>query len=286
MKQVFSAYVSSWREGFKYRKPIILLYIINVLLTYIVTSPFTMYFKNKMEQSNALEYYGEGFDISAVMEFMLNYGQALEPLNILLLLFLISTFIYGVYINSCMLYAVLSKNKMIALRPFLNGGLYYFWKILRMSLYYIIAVGISIFLTWKILVAVDIHVLTVKSDSEIIRKMVVAGVILIFILMIFSVIKQYTKILIAIDQKPIITAAILKSSIFSFRHFAKTFVLYILNIGVLVLVIVLYHWIKSMINVNSWILVFFLAQMLLAFKIIVRILHLDNSYKLYCSLKY
>ncbi len=284
MMKVLKAYTGAWGTILKYRFPILFLFLANIVFTFIVTSPFTIYFKSKFVNSDALEKY-EGFDIDALMEFLNNYGQGLEPLNTLFLLFLMAFFIFGVYTNAAVLYAVISKNKVVALRSFWNGGLSYFWRILRLSLYYILTVGVILFVTWKLLLAVGINVLQVENDDEIVTKIRIGLIVALALIAIVSTIKEYAKVFIAIEQKPFISASIAKSTSFTFNRIVNTLGLYFLNIAIIVVVFLFYVLVRNSFSVNSWVILFVLAQVLLIFKIIARIVHLDSTYKLYRTLK-
>ena len=255
-----------------------------MIFTFIVTSPYTIYFRNKMQNSDALDKF-DGFDISMVAEFLNNYGNGLEPLMTLFIIFIGFYFLFGVYANSAILYAVSSQNKYIPLRPFWNGGLNYYWKIFRLSIYYFVAIVITAIIAWKVLLAIGINVLEVSGDREIIRKFRWAFIILGIVFAVFSIIKQYAKINIAVKNQPVITAAIVKSSVFTVRNLGRTFLLYFVNVLVLILMFFIYVNVRKIINVDAWILTFFLAQVFLLFKIIWRIVHLHSCFDLYMTIQ-
>lgn len=278
--KAIKAYFSSWNRLSKYRYPIVFLFFANIIFTFIVTSPFTAYFRNKLQFSDALDAYN-GFDIYGIMEFVNNYGLGLEPLNILFIQLMVAFFIFGVYSNSAVLYAVLSKNHIVSLRPFWNGGLNHFWKILRLSLYYILALIIMVIVIWKVLLAIGINVLEVSDDVELMRKLQTGLLIGVIFSVLLSIIKQYAKIFIAIEKKPLITISIYNASKFVLRNLSHTILLYLVNIGIFVIGTMLYIVIRNLFSVDSWIILFILAQGLLLFKIVVRIVHLDSSFDLY-----
>lgn len=278
------AYTKSWKSVAKYRFVILFLFLANVIFTFIVTSPFTIYFRTKFQFTTALDSYS-GYDVNAIFEFLNNYGQALEPLNTLIVLSVIAFFIFGIYANAAILYAVMSKNKIVALRPFWNGGLNFFWKILRVSVYYLFSIVLLLVIAWRILLAVGINILEVPDDIALIRRFRIAIIICIFFAAIFSTVKQYAKIFIAIDKKPLISASILKSGKFVLRFFLNTMLLYVCNIVVMIGVFLLYVVLRNAIDVNSWVILFLLGQLLLLYKITARVIHLDSSYKLYESIE-
>ena len=222
----------------KYRYLILFLFSANFVISSILVAPFASYFKSKFGNSIALEKY-DGYDLYAIGEFLNNYGEGFQPLSILIIIFAIGYFIFAVFANAGVLYAVISNNKIISLRPAATGAVNYFWKILRLSVYYLLAIVLILILVWKALLVAGINVLDVKDDLEIIRKMK-WGVATAFILFaLCSMMKQYAKVFIAIDKKPIISASILKSSKFVFRYILSTIPLYLLNIGFLALVMFL-----------------------------------------------
>lgn len=237
-----------------------------------------------MQFSDALDKF-DGFDISMVAEFLNNYGDGLQPLMTLFTIFIAFYFLFGVYANSAILYAVSSQNKYIPLRPFWNGGLNYYWKIFRLSIYYFLAIGITAIVVWKILLVVGINILEVFDDREIIRKFKWALLALALIFAVFSMIKQYAKINIAVKNQPIITAAILRSGQFTFRYMGSTFILYMINVLVLFLCFFIYVNVRKLFDVDAWILTFLLAQLFLLFKITWRVMHLHSSFDLYMKIK-
>ena len=195
-----------------------------------------------------------------------------------------ATSFFAVFANAGVLYAVISNNKIISLRPVATGAVNYFWKILRLSIYYLLAIALILLLVWKALLVAGINVLDVKDDLEIIRKLKWGIAFATILFALCSMMKQYAKVFIAIDKKPLISASILKSSKFVFRHIVYTIPLYLLNIGFLGLVTLLYYLLRNSINIDAWLWTFLVAQLLLILKIIIRILHLDSSYKLYASI--
>jgi hypothetical protein len=237
-----------------------------------------------MNASDALDAF-QGFDIAMIGEFLNNYGAGLEPLMTLFFIFIVFYFLFGVYANAAILYAVASQNNYIPLRSFWNGGLSYFWRIFRLSLYYLLAIAVSVVLIWFVLLYVGINVLEVYDDKELIYKIRWGLAVLGFLLIIFSIIKQYAKILIALRNHPYITGALARSSAFTFKYFFSTFLLYLCNMLAFALAIFIYSSLREVVNINAWMLTFFLAQGLLVFKIIFRIIHLHSCLNLYESIK-
>ncbi len=278
------SYIAAWKDIAKYRYPIIFLFLANIIFTFIVTSPFTLFFKKKHLFSDALDIY-DGYDISAVMEFVNNYGQVIQPFNVLFVQIVLAYFIFGIFTNSGVIYAVISQNRVIALRSFWNGGLNYFWKILRLSIYYLLGIGVVIFLIIQLLFLLGINILEVQDDRELTNKFLLGIFLGFFIISFFSTVKQYAKVFIAIDKKPLIGAAIFKSSKFIVKNFVPTMFLYLINIGSVILFFTAYFLIKNSLNVNAWVILFIVSQALILFKIIARIIHLDSTYQLYKALK-
>jgi hypothetical protein len=233
-----------------------------------------------MKDSDILDNY-QGYDVSAFLEFLVNYGAGLKPMIPQALIFLFVFFVFGVFTNAAILYSVISKNRIINMRAFINGGYNYFWKILRLSIYFILSIVVSAFVISWIIQMVGINIFELETDRELIQKVGVGLIIFLLLFTFFSMVKQYAKIFIAIHQRPAITISILNAGSFVLKKLIQTFVLFVINIGVLVLVIYLYYLIKNTININSWIVIFILGQLLLVFKICARIVRMDSNYKLY-----
>lgn len=285
MKSVLKSYGESWRNISKYRYVIMCLFLLNFVLTYIISSPYTMYFKNQMEYSNILSLF-DGYDINAIAEFVHNYGAALEPLQIFMLLSVLGYFLLGIFTNACTLYAVISNNKEIRLKSFWTGGLNYFWKVLRLSIYYVIAFIILSVVTWKVLLYSGINVLEVGEDRDIVRRMLLGISVISLGMMFINIIRQYAKIYIAIDKKPLITTAILKAARFTYKKVPAVMFLYLINFGFILLAFSFYFTCKSAVPPSAWLILFILSQVLIVAKIIYRILHLDSSYRLWKELEH
>jgi hypothetical protein len=227
----------------------------------------------------------QGFDIAMLGEFLNNYGEGLQPLMALFFIVVAFYFLFAVYANSAILYAVASKNNYIPLRPFWNGGLSYYWRLFRLSLYYLLALIITIIIIWFALLSVGINVLEIYDDRELLYKIRFAMVVFLILSVLFYIIKQYAKIYIALKNQPFITGAIMQSSTFTFKYILSTILLYFLNlIGFLVLIF-LYLNIRNFIDVNAWVVTFLLSQVLLLFKITFRIIHLHSCLELFNKLR-
>ncbi|GLR15717.1 hypothetical protein [Portibacter lacus] len=281
--KAIKSYQTAWANIWKYRFPIAFLYLANIVFTFIASSPYTIYFKQKMQHSDVLDFY-EGFDITMIGEFVNNYGQGLVPLMTLFIILVVFYYFFSIFANSAILYAVSSQNKFIPLRSFWNGGLNYYWKIMRLSLYYILSVICVVGFAWFVLLAVGINILEVENDAELARKIKYALIGILILIGIFSMIKQYAKLHIATKNLPFISSSILKSGGFVIRNFLQTTLLYLINIGVLVLFFILYVNVRRVINVDAWLLTFIIAQVYLLFKIVFRIVHLDSCLTLLLKL--
>lgn len=283
MKALHS-YLSAWKSIWKYRYPILFLYLANLVFTFIVSSPYTIYFKKKMNTSDVLDDI-QGFDIYMLGEFLNNYGEGLQPLMVLFFIVVVFYFLFAVYANSAILYAVASKNSYIPLRSFWNGGLNYYWRIFRLSLYYLLALMAVLAGVWFALLAIGINVLEVFDDRELLMKVRIGLAVFTLLSVIFYVLKQYAKILIALKNQPFITGALLQSGRFTFKYFLTTLLLYIINLLAFIALVFLYIKLRNLIDVNAWVATFLLAQVLLLLKITCRIIHLHSCLELYKRLE-
>lgn len=280
MKKSINAYFDAWKNMAKFRHLIIFFYLINLISTLILASPFTIYFKGIMKDSDILDNY-QGYDVAAFLEFLVNYGSGLKPMLPQASIFLFVFFVFGVFTNAAILYAVISKNRIINMRAFINGGYNYLWKVLRLSIYFILSIVVSALVIFWIIQMSGINIFELETDRELIRKVGTGLIVFSLLFTFFSMVKQYAKIFIAIHQRPAITVSILNAGSFVLKKIFQTFILFVVNLGVLVLIIYLYYLIKNTININSWIVIFILGQLLLVFKICARIVRMDSNYKLY-----
>ncbi|WP_235296128.1 hypothetical protein [Portibacter marinus] len=277
-------YARAWQGVLKYRWPILFLYVANLATTFIVTSPITFYFKSKFERSDVLNQ-KEGFDVSMVLEFLNNYGSALGPMLYLLIIVIVFSYIFSIYTSSAILYAVVSNNQYIVLRSFWNGGLNYFWRILRLSLYYLITIMIIGFVSYRFSLFMGINILEVHSDWEFIQKLSISAILFVLLAFLVLMVKQYAKLQIAAYNQPFITGAVMKGSGFVFKNLISAGLLSGLNIVLMIVAVFILIQLRNVIPTHLWALTFLIAQVILILKIAARIIHLDSCFKLYLDLE-
>lgn len=280
MNKAIRSYISAWRDMGKYRYIILFYYLVNLVVTFIAASPFTNYFKSVLEYTDILDEF-EGYDLMAFIEFLNNYKLGLATMGTQLVIFISIWFVISVFINSGILYAVISKNRIINIVAFIGGGINYFWRIFRLSIYYMLSIAVSVLVIGFLLIKSGINIFEISSEQQLVQKLIISAFIILLLISFFSMIKQYAKIFIVIEQKPVITLSIIKSGGFVVKKMGPIVLLYLLNSGILILLMYLYFLLKNSVSINSWILIFILGQLLLVFKIFVRIVKMDSEYKLF-----
>ncbi len=277
-----AAYTSGLKTIFGKGKLWLLLYALNFLFAILLAYPLSGFLGRKLGDTLAADKLFENFDYSIFNDFIIEYWDALgvianQSIFGLLLYLLLSVFLVGGILN-----IFKEEGSGYGLANFWKGGGKYFWRMLRLTIYFLamqIGILILFFILFSALTSGGLERL--HNEGEIIERGLIVLSIYLFFATIFFMIHDYAKIHVVATDKKMVFRPILDAFKWVFRNFGQAFLLYLLNL--LTFGILFFIYLK--IDGGSAILaIFLIGQFFVLARIGTKLLNLASATKLYRSL--
>jgi hypothetical protein len=173
-----------------------------------------------------------------------------------------------------------NENDDYSIQKFWQGSAQYFWKLSRLTFYFLIihffVLGVFVFLFMKN----GISPFELESEMPIIRNFMIMVPIYLFLATIIFMIQDYAKIHILNNDSSWITQPIKNAFQFVFRNFRKCMGLYLLNLLTFFLFFGIYWLLSNSFKSNTTpaiILLFFIGQAFIISRIAVKLLNLGSA---------
>ncbi len=225
------AYFKGWILSFRRFGMWLLLFLFNFLFGLLATLPMFNLLENKLGRSLEIERLVPSFDFTVFSDFVNEHGDSvlvlLDQSRVLILFF----FIFSIFLSGGILKSFKHNEESFTFRMFWSGCTHYFWRLLRLTIYFFMVHVIVIALFIKLLlfmVGGDIGDL----DSELVFYEYLRTLIPIYIIVasIFFMIHDYAKVHMVHEDKRFLFLPFWQSFGLVFKHFLSTFSLYWLNL--------------------------------------------------------
>lgn len=280
---IFTAYKKGLQHTFQSKKLWGLLYLINIGVALLAAIPFYNLLDSKVGHSMEMDKWLERFNYTIFSDFMNEYGDAVNVIfsqsKLLLLLFFV-------------LYAFLTGGILVVFKKLSEGtddfksfwveSAYYFWRMLRLAIYFLLMHAAILFVFGLIFIAAIKGGQPEKLNSEILVFTTLKIILPIYFLLatIISLVHDYAKIQL-VDKDPKWLFGLFGEAFgFVFQNFKKTFLLYILNILTFLVLFGIYWLVSNGIGTKSLSGVgfaFIIGQLFLIARIGMKLLNLGSA---------
>ena len=274
-----TAYTSGLKTVFSKGKLWLLLYALNFLFAIFLAYPLSGMLGAKLGHTLAAETLFDRFDFAFSNDFINEYGDAFgvvmnQSILGIGLYLLLSVFLVGGILN------VLKTNEKIgSLSNFWSGGGKYFWRMLRLTIYFFlmqIAILVLFFMLFSTLTAGGLE--RFHNEGEILQIGLIILPFYFLVATIFFMIHYYAKIHLVATDKNFLFQPIKQAFGWVFKNFSQTFLLYLLNL----LTFGLFFFIYLQLDGGTAILaVFLIGQFFVLARIGTKLLNLASATKLY-----
>lgn len=274
--KVLAALKGGWRHVILHRKMVLILYLSNLVIAVIATMAFRGWLKNAAEHSLALTKSMEQFDFTFVMDLIRNYG-GLSVLCHQAMIITLAYLIYSAFLAGGML-SMFIHHERFSVKEFMAGGALYFWRTLRLALYFLLLqIGLLAILLF-VFMAIGINPKEMESDVQFLRYFRIILPIYLFAAMVIAIIHDYVKIHVVTQNANPMMKAFGAGTWFVFGHFGSVLLLYVINLFLLVALFLVYFQAKLLISTSVGILSgFLLSQLFLVGRIGVKLLILSSA---------
>lgn len=275
------AYLTGLRSTFQQQKLWLLLYALNFLFAMFLAFPLSSYLDDKLGNTLAIDKLKEGFDYTVFYDFMKDYGdiagfildQSLVGLGLYLIL--------SIFLIGGILKIFIEKPKHSSLSAFWDGASSYFWRMLRLTVYFIIIhflLLVLFFTIFSFLTAGGLE--RFRNESEIIQRGLVLTPIYLFFATVVFMIQDYAKINLVSTNSRYLFQPIWQSVRWISKNFTQSFLLYILNFLTFGILFAIYWQVEPN---NALFLAFIISQLFILSRIGTKLLNLASATQLYQS---
>lgn len=285
-----SAYKSAWKAVLGTRKMWLLLYGLTFLLAFLSSMPLKGFMAKNLGNSLSLNQSLPGFDYGFIGDILNEYGDVInlilnQSFVLVVCFFLISIFLLGGIIS-------IFKQKEIVYNGvvFWEGCSRYFWRLLRLSLYFIFFHLLLLGIFVSIYLARTNGFNPFETESEILwirTFQIMTPIYLLFATFLFLV-HDYAKLHVVHSNKILLTIPILQTFRFVFRNLGKFFSLYLLNILTFLFFFGIYYFLKNSFLADSFgsiTLLFLLTQLFVILRVGLKLLNLSGVALLYVDFR-
>jgi len=281
-----NAYTTAWKAIFKTSRMWLLVYGITFLIAAISILPLRGFMSNTLGNSLALNESLPGFDYTFIGDVLNEYGDTLglllnQSMAMVLLFFLVSVFLMG-----GILCIFKNRPKSFDAGIFWQGCSTYFWRLLRLSIYFLIFHFILFAVSTMIYFSVTNGMSPFETESEDywILSFRIIGVIYLFFATFLFMVHDYTKWQVVNADTYLLTVPIMNTFGLVLKNFGKFFLLSLFNILTFLLVFTVYYFLKQTFTADTGLtilLLFLLTQIFVFTRIGLKLLNIAGVGLLY-----
>lgn len=282
---VITAYIEGWKAVFYKGRMWLALYLFNFFIALLAAVPFSGYLGKTVGQSLEPVRNIEGFNYIFINDFLREYGQGLSPVLDASLGFLLLFLIITVALTGGILVVFRQFEEPFQWVVFWRGCGLFFWRLLRLTFYFMLIhlVVLGIFGVLFFLATGGFAIFEMTTELELVRPLYFILPVYLLVAVVFFMVQDYAKIHVVQLEPRWLSRPIRQAFGLVFRNFRPFFLLYLLNIGSLLLLFGIYWWVGSILpSSESAILGTFLwGQFFIAARIGLRLLNLSSATYLY-----
>lgn len=274
-----TAYTSGLKTIFSKGKLWLLLYALNLLFAIFLAYPLSGFLGTKLGNTLAADTLFERFDFALANDFINEYGDAFgvimnQSVVGVGLYLLLSIFLVGGILN-----ILKTNDSSYNLGTFWSGGGKYFWRMLRLTIYFLlmqIGVFVLFFMLFSTLTAGGLE--RFHNEEEIVQRGLIILPFYLLVATIFFMIHDYAKIHVVATDKNLLFQPVRQAFGWVFKNFSQTFLLYLLNL----LTFGILFFIYLQLNGGTAILaIFLIGQFFVLARIGTKLLNLASATTLY-----
>jgi len=274
-----TAYTSGLKNIFGKGKLWLLLYALNFLFAILLAYPLSGFLGEKLGDTLAADQLSEGFDFAIANDFINQYGDTFgiilnQSIFGMVLYLLLSIFLVGGILN-----VLKTSTESYRLAGFWTGGGKYFWRMLRLAVYFLVIQLVVLALFFML-----ISVLTsgglerFHNEGDIINRVLMILPFYLLFATFFFMVHDYAKIHVVATDRGLLFQPIIQAFKWVFKNLGQSFLLYLLNL----LTFGILFFIYLQLNGGNVILaIFLIGQFFVLARIGTKLLNLASATVLY-----
>lgn len=225
------AYFRGWGLSFLKIGMWFLVYVFNFLFACLATWPLLNMLETKLGHTLAIERLMPGFDFTIFSDIMNQYGDSIMVLLDQSAVMIFLSFLFSIFLNGGILYSFKKGKSPFRFREFWAGCSRYFWRLLRLAVYFLAVYGLLGLIFFKgYIYWIGGGLDQLESELVFYKHMRLLGPLFVLLLSVVMMIHDYAKIHMVHEDKYFLFVPFWQSFGMVFKHFLSTFSLYWLNL--------------------------------------------------------
>ena len=279
--KIISAYIAGWKILFQHKKIWLLLYLVQLIVAGMATIPFADYIEKTVGRSLDIKESMGRFDYTFFNDFLTNYGSGFEVLLMMWLGFIALYFVIGIFLTGGVLRMVEDERHHLSLSEFISGAGHFFWRLLRLSFYFLLLQGLLLAVMGFIFLQKTNYLNPFELESEVIIIKAAALLLPIYLLLaiLLFMIHDLVKLHLLRQDASWLHYLIRDGFKTSIKNFFSFFPLYLLNIIFFLLWSVLYYYLNYLLSpttLGQVFFFFFLGQVYLFIRVGMKVINLGS----------
>ena len=225
------AYFKGWILTFRRIGMWLLLYLFNFLFALLAALPMFNLLENKLGRSLEIEKLMPRFDFTVFSDFINQYSDSILVLLDQSRCLIVFFFIFSIFLNGGILNSFKHRADTFNFRMFWSGCTRYFWRMLRLTVYFFAVHIIVLALFIKLFFfLVDGDIGDLESELELYQYLRICVPIYLMVASVFFMIHDYAKVHMVHEDKRFLFLPFWQSFGLVFKHFLSVLSLYWLNL--------------------------------------------------------
>lgn len=283
---LFKALQKGIQQTWQYKQVVFFLYLLTFLLAAFVAYPLKTLLESTVGHSVMISDLIKGFDYTFLNDFKNAHGDGFLPIfdqsiTVLILYLLLFIFVTGGIIATFIQQAP-KYNRSI----FWGQSAEFFWRILRLTFYFIL-IHSFVFVVFAFIFYTSSNGLspfTLENEGTIAFNFKFIAPSYVLVAAFFFMWQDYTKVFLVDQDKKWIFQSSWPALKFIFKHFRKTYGLYLLNLALWFLIIFINYSISTLIEFKSSAAIlpsFLISQIFVLFRLSLKLINISSINALY-----
>ncbi len=249
----FVAYYKGFWLALRKIKMWIILYIINIIFAMLAAIPLSNFLQEKLRRSLAPKRMLPDFDYTIYQDFMNEYGDVVSAFLGQSRLIFGFYFFLSIFLVGGILAILKNHRDKFSFQAFWSGCTVYFWRMLRLTFYFLIIHGIILGAFSALVYFGKFHQGLDGAESEVEMINAVKYILPVYLIFasFFFLIQDYAKIHVVQKSPNWLFFSFWRSFAIVFKNFRKTYPLYLLNMSTFAVIFVAFWYFRFSNNMES-----------------------------------
>jgi len=282
--QPIKAYCLGWKALFKSKIMWLFLFTANFLFALIVALPIKTLFNSAAANSLSINESLNRFDFTFLSDILNQYNMSIPIISNQLIMVIALYLLFSILLSGGIIY-VFYLNDKFSFGNFGKGSFKFFWRYLRLSIYFLVIQSLLIYGAYKcyVIFSGGLNPFEMESDSSLISAFKIVAPIYMLLFIIVKLIQDLIKIEIIKSDETLLIKPIMSALNTIAKNFFSFLLLYLLNVIVAIGFFAFYFLIKNLFPISSQTVLplFILSQLFILCRIALKLVNYKSAVELF-----